>query len=81
MSILNDNLEEKLEEITPLILRSMGFTSKYPFDGEFMYADSFLAMDTTFFIQIVFPNNERYVSHSIVMDDTLVVQLRNPSFV
>lgn len=65
MSILNDNLEEKLEEITPLILRTIGFTSEDPFDGEFMYADSFLACDTTFLIQIVFPRAGRFVSHSI----------------
>ena len=65
MSILNDNLEEKLEEITPLILRSIGFTSEDPLAAEFMYADGFLSMDTTFLIQIVFPIDNRYVSHSI----------------
>lgn len=63
MSILNDNLEEKLEEITPQLLRVMGFTSEYRNEWEFIYRDSH--NDTTFLINIVFPNNERLVSHNI----------------
>ena len=64
MSILNDNLEEKLEEITPQLLRVMGFTSEYRNEWEFTYSDDYSYCDTTFYINIVFPN-ERYVSHSI----------------
>lgn len=63
MSILNDNLEEKLEEITPQLLRVMGFTSEYRYEWEFIYRDSH--NDTMFLINIVFPNNERLVSPNI----------------
>lgn len=65
MSILNDNLEEKLEEITPQLLRVMGFTSEYRYEWEFTYRDRHSYYNTTFLINIVFPNDNRYVSHNI----------------
>lgn len=79
MSILNDNLEEKLEEITPLILRSMGFIPANN-EWEFTYRDKHPYYNTTFLIDIVFPNDNRYVSCNIGDGRHAMRMIKKPIF-